>query len=160
MSRVFISLGKWLPYANIKYTTIVPSPKVWHIQTCCFAKSLCRLFFGKWSFPLSVFPGLSGSSASATKSQEVPLNAPLLKRLSLSIHGEDAGNPCACVFVYVCKAQMVCQLEVKRGCRGGERAVCSCPDRQNGWGHRWDFSLVDFSSQLAPVCLERHGNLD
>lgn len=122
-------------------------------SVCCFSK--------KWSFPLSVFPGLSGSSASATKSQEVPLNVPLLKRLALSIHGEDAGNPCACVCLCArVRLKWSASLECTRGCQGGERAVCSCPDWQNGRGHRWDFSLVDFSSQLAPVCLERHGNPD
>lgn len=41
-----------------------------------------------------------------------------------------------------------------------KQAVCSCPERQNGWGHRWDFSLVNFSSDLASLCLKRHGNLN
>lgn len=60
-------------------------------------------------------------SASATMSQEVSLPVRLLKRLSLSIHEEGAGDchpgPLDSVCAYI---QMVCQCEVKRGCRGGE----------------------------------------
>lgn len=159
MSRVFLSLGKWLPYANIKCTTIVPSPKVWPIQTCCFAKYLGLLFFRKMVFPsVSVsrplwllrlwHKELGSSSQCATTKTFIPLDS-CRQRM------------CACVCLCArVRLKWSASLKWKRGCRGGERAVCSCPDWQNGWGHRWDFFLVDFSSQLAPVCLERHGNLD
>lgn len=35
--------------------------------------------------------------------------------------------------------------------RQWKQAVCSCPDQQNEWGHRWVFSQVDFSSDPASL---------
>lgn len=98
---------------------------------------------------------------SVTKSQEVSFSVRLLKRLSLSIH-----ECWVCrqelwfsVFVCVCRLKWFASVKWKGLPGWWKQAVCSCPDPQNGWGHRWDFSLVDFSSDLASLCLERHGNL-
>lgn len=107
---------------------------------------------------LWVYPSPESFVSSVTKGQEVLLGVQLLKPFSLN-----SWNLCCllceelmCVRKWT---QMAFQCEVKAFPRWWKQAVCSCPDLQNRWGHRWDFSLVDFSSDLPSLCLARHGNL-
>lgn len=119
------------------------------------------LLLRKWSFLLSVPLSFSDCFVtSATKSQEVLFCKWLLKCLSLSIHDRVVGLLSELGFS-VCVWRLKWFASVKwKGLPGWwKQAVCSCPDLQNGWGHRWDFCLVDFSSDLAPLCLDRHGNV-
>lgn len=120
MSQVFVS-GKWLPYANIKYTPIVPSLNL-AIQTCCFAKylgqlfsvngvSFCQYFQASLRWLLCQRHNEPGSFAPCATPKAF---------ISLDSWGgcwDCHPGPLDSVCAYI---QMVCRFEVKRGCRGGE----------------------------------------
>lgn len=121
-----------------------------------------------WSIDLSAVQKPSVSSGfpdsfapSVTKSPEVFFCFWLQKRLSLgSWEGVRFAvkNFDLCVCVCLCWLQWFASVKWKELPGWWKHAVCSRPDLQNGWGHRMRFSSVDLSSDLASLCLERHGN--
>lgn len=116
----------------------------------------CGSMFQKQGFFLFYF--VFSQSLDVTESQEVLFYVFLLKCLFLSIHGwgcfvccllhtlPDSGS--------VWRFQQPDSWKWKELPRQWKQAVCSCPDQQNGWGHRWVFSQVDFSSDPASLWLE------